>query len=172
MLGIAARSSIAAPMGPFKKLGAISVRKMAMPIATGMAKRSERVVVTRVPRMFVKAPNTSFTGSQLVDVRNLMIPNRLIAREDSDRRIYKIPRMKRMTVKEAMPVTKEKKKSMMSFFAVFAAMAPFQIVSRNNILRILTAHKKQRGRPVAQPDPFLPLTPKNKNTYCAPLAFQ
>jgi hypothetical protein len=41
--------------------------------------------------------------------------------------------MKRMTVKEAMPVTKENKRSMMSFFAVLAAMAPFQSVPRNNI---------------------------------------
>ena len=75
MLGIAARSSIATPMGPFRKFGAISVRKMAMPIATGMAQRSERIVVTREPEMFVKAPNVSLTGSQSVDIRNLMTPN-------------------------------------------------------------------------------------------------
>jgi len=41
MLGIAASSSIAMPTGPFRKFGAISVMKIAMPMARGMARVSE-----------------------------------------------------------------------------------------------------------------------------------
>lgn len=83
MLGIAARSSMAPPMGPFKKLGEISVTKIAMPMAMGMAIKREREVVTTVPYMFVSAPKESRTGSQAVEVRNPN-PNFAIAMEDSE----------------------------------------------------------------------------------------
>ena len=49
MLGMAASSSMATPMGPFRKFGAISVTKIAMPMAVGMAKSRARAVVTNVP---------------------------------------------------------------------------------------------------------------------------
>jgi len=134
-------------MGPFKKFGEISVRKIAMPIATGMAKRSEREVVTKVPKMFVKAPKFSFTGSQWVDVRNLITPNRWIAREDSRISTYKIPAIRKMTVKEAMPVTKENKRSAVSFFAVLAGMCALQSIWREtNRLRELFRLEKPTGQ--------------------------
>jgi hypothetical protein len=49
MLGIAASSSMAIPMGPLRKFGAISVMNIAMPTAVGMAKSRARAVVTKVP---------------------------------------------------------------------------------------------------------------------------
>src|SRR5271169_3025362 len=49
ILGMAANSSMATPIGPFRKFGAISVTKIAMPMAVGMAKNRASTVVTKVP---------------------------------------------------------------------------------------------------------------------------
>jgi len=83
MLGIAARSSIATPTGALKGWGAISVRKMAIPIATGTAMAIEIIVLTTVPKMAGAPPNFSIGGFQTVEVINFQTPNVLIAREDS-----------------------------------------------------------------------------------------
>ena len=49
MLGIAASSSIAMPIGPRSQRGAMSVRNKAMPMLTGTAISSAMIEVTSVP---------------------------------------------------------------------------------------------------------------------------
>jgi len=58
MLGIAARSSMATPMGVFRKFGAISVIKTAMPIETGIAINKERKVVRIVHKYLSERQRT------------------------------------------------------------------------------------------------------------------
>ena len=111
ILGIAARSSIATPIGPFRKFGDISVTNIAIPMAVGTAMRRARNVVTTVPKTVVAAPNDSLTGFQSVDVRNRRIPNFFIEREDSCSKTTKIPTTRRMMVNDATAVRNEKEKS-------------------------------------------------------------
>ena len=124
MLGIAAKSSIAIPIGPLMNFGAISVMKIAMPMATGMAMTSERMVVMMVPKMFVAAPKDSFTGSQSVEVRNFIMPNLCIDRDDSEIRTYRMPMIKKMTEKDAIAVMNENIRSTGFFLAVRATIKP------------------------------------------------
>ena len=86
MLGIAARSSMATPIGPLRKFGAISVTNIAIPIAIGTAIRRDNNVVTAVPKRLVAAPKDSVTGFQSVEVMNFKKPNFSIDRDDSENR--------------------------------------------------------------------------------------
>src|SRR5258706_1490986 len=66
MLGIAASISIAVPSGRRSHTGESSVKKIAMPKLTGIAIASAMADVTRVPTIGTRAPNSSWTGSQLL----------------------------------------------------------------------------------------------------------
>ena len=136
MLGIAARSSIAIPIGPFRKFGAISVTNTAIPIAVGIAKIRASAVVTNVPKIVVAAPKTLVTGFQAVDVRKLISPNFPIASEDSLTSTNRIPIMKIMMLKDAMAVRKEKRKSMRFFLGTMAKDATFLLCRMIKIKRV------------------------------------
>src|SRR6516225_306103 len=71
MLGTAASSSTATPMGRLSHTGASSVRKIAMPKLTGIASNSARNEVTSVPYIGASAPNWSVTGFHTSRVRKL-----------------------------------------------------------------------------------------------------
>jgi hypothetical protein len=116
ILGMAARSSMAMPIGPFRKLGAISVTKIAMPMAIGTAMRMDRRVVTAVPNIAVAAPKDSLTGFQSVELRNLKTPNLDMERDDSRKSTTSIPIIRRSTMNDAAPVIREKEKSKGFFF--------------------------------------------------------
>src|SRR5208337_1857297 len=127
ILGIAARSSMAIPIGPFKKLGDISVTKMAMPMATGTAIARESTVVTTVPNMVVAAPKDSFTGFQSVDFKKLITPKRLMASDDSSIRTIKMPMTNMTTSDEANAVIRENAKSTGFFLSIIGKLlAPFE----------------------------------------------
>ncbi len=95
---------MATPTVPLRKFGAISVTKIAIPIATGIAKTRDNIVVNAVPKMLVAAPKDSFTGFQSVEVRNSRIPNFSIERDDSENNTMKIPATKTRTETEAIAV--------------------------------------------------------------------
>ncbi len=116
MLGMAASNSIAAPMGPFRKLGETSVTKTAIPIATGMAKSRARNVVTAVPNRLVSAPNFSSTGSHSMEVMNSRTPNSEMAMPDSFIRAVRIPPTRATTTKAEAPVRRRNTNSNGSFF--------------------------------------------------------
>jgi hypothetical protein len=111
MLGIAASSSMAAPIGPLRKFGAISVTNMAIPIATGTAINMDNTVVIAVPKRLVAAPNDSFTGFQSVEEINPHKPNFSIERDDSEINVKRIPTINAMTDRDARPETSKKIKS-------------------------------------------------------------
>jgi hypothetical protein len=125
MLGIAASNSIATPMGPFRKFGAISVTNIAIPIAVGRENRRAKEVVTKVPKIVVAAPKTPVTGFQAVDVRKLTIPNFSIESEDSLTSIINMPIIKMITVKDAIAVREEKNRSNKFFLGEMANEEPF-----------------------------------------------
>jgi hypothetical protein len=108
MLGMAARSSMATPIGPLRKFGETSVINIAIPRATGIAIISDRRVVTTVPNRDVAAPKSSRTGSQSVEKMNLINPNFSMASEDSTNNIKKIPIIKITTETEAIAVIVKK----------------------------------------------------------------
>src|SRR3954471_7082628 len=68
-LGIAAKSSIKKVSMFETPAGASSERKMAQPSPRGTEIRSATTDVTTVPKMHGSAPNSSVTGSQVVEVR-------------------------------------------------------------------------------------------------------
>ena len=125
ILGIAASSSMAAPIGPLRKFGAISVTNMAIPIATGTAINMDNTVVIAVPNRFVAAPNDPFTGFQSVEVINRRKPNFSIEGYDSRINTYRIPRISRRTDTDAMAVMEEKIISTGFFFGRIVKCLPF-----------------------------------------------
>src|SRR3972149_1859582 len=106
MLGMEARSSIAAPIGPFSLLGAISVRNMAMPMLMGTAMTMAIAEETSVPHIEGRAPNWSATGSQVL-VQMKPRPKALIESQDSFTRTAKMSAIRAMTEaakNQAMPL--------------------------------------------------------------------
>jgi hypothetical protein len=69
MLGIAASSSIAVPIGRRNQTGASSVSTMTMPRLIGTPKRRAINEVTSVPKTGATAPNFSVTGFHEVLVK-------------------------------------------------------------------------------------------------------
>jgi hypothetical protein len=112
MLGMAARSSMAAPTGALRNSGAISVINIAIPNAIGIAIMIDNNVVTIVPKRLVAAPKDSITGFQSVELRNFKKPNLFIESEDSENKTQSIPVMRMTTEKDAIPVIIEKNISM------------------------------------------------------------
>src|SRR5574337_9572 len=93
MEGMDARSSMAVPIGPRSHLGAISVRKTAMPRLMGTAMTIAIIDDTTVPYIAGSAPNSSCTGSHELEVRNLR-PNFLMEGSDSLKRMAKMKSMR------------------------------------------------------------------------------
>lgn len=151
MLGMAASSSMAMPIGPFRKFGAISVTNIAMPRAVGMAKSKARAVVTNVPYIVVAAPKTPVTGFQAVEVRKSISPNFPIASEDSLTSTMMMPMIKKMTVKDAIAVRERKISSGIFFCGDMANERTFPIYR--------TMNKKTGQVPTLYiPDPLISTT--------------
>ena len=70
MLGIAASSSIATPIGRRSQGGESSVRNSAIPKLTGTPIASAIIDVTSVPMIGTSAPNSSVTGFQALLKKN------------------------------------------------------------------------------------------------------
>src|ERR1700741_355733 len=68
---MAASSSVRKPMGPRRKFGQISNRKMATASASGTDMATASKDDTIVPQMKGNAPNSPETGSQMLCVKNL-----------------------------------------------------------------------------------------------------
>src|SRR5438046_9881875 len=100
MLGTAARSSMILDTATFMTSGAISARKIAIPRLIGTPMIIAIDAVTRVPRMYGRAPKPA-AASQLTPVRNLK-PKLVKA--------GKAPRTK-TTIDSAMATTTEAEKT-------------------------------------------------------------
>ena len=81
-LGIAASNSMMKERGVLNFTGASSERYIAIPRLNGTAMSKARNDETRVPKIKGRAPNTSFTGSQ-VDVARKFMPNVFLESADS-----------------------------------------------------------------------------------------
>ena len=96
MLGIAASSSMAVPMGRRSHKGESSVRNTAMPKLTGMLIKSAMNEVATVPKIGTSAPNFSVTGFHSALARNPG-PKALIAGQLPMSRVIRIPSSKAST---------------------------------------------------------------------------
>jgi hypothetical protein len=91
MLGIAAKSSIAAPIPPLSLGGQMEVRKIAVPMAMGVATMRAKKVEITVPVRGLKAPKVLSFKLHSVLVKNLKNPKCLMAGTDSTKRLIRIP---------------------------------------------------------------------------------